>query len=102
MTPTCAWLAPLRQAIAAIEADRPEFAGRLPAALLVLATHGFAPCVFTAGWWVGPAADGHTDLVVRLPGYDVCSCAGHRRRGCCPHVVAVALWERLPDASSSR
>ena len=98
ITTTPPALAPLRAVVADLQAERPEWAGRLPAALMLLATHDFAPCAYTTGWWVGPAADGHTDLVVRLAGYDVCSCSGHRRRGCCPHVVAVALWERLQEA----
>jgi hypothetical protein len=105
-------LAPLRQAVAAVEAERPELATRIPAALLVLATHTLTPCAYTTGWWVGADGSGkfpepsggtdHADLVIHLEGYDCCSCSGYRRRGRCPHIVALALWERLQDAPYAR
>jgi hypothetical protein len=92
-------LALLRQAVADLQAARPEVATIVPAALELLATRRFWPSTRPVGWWIAGRAADQDYIVVRVDGMDLCGCKQFvPRGGYCRHVVALELYRRLQDA----
>jgi hypothetical protein len=96
-------LVPLRQAMAAIEAEQPVPATLWPWALELVLTRQIWPCAHLEGYWLQGDSPHGDYILVRLGDGYLCGCKAHRRRGgLCAHSLAVALHERLRDAPSSR
>jgi hypothetical protein len=96
-------LAPLRAIVAALQAEQPATATLWPWALELVLTRQIWACTHLDGWWLEGDGTGFDYVLVRIEGGYLCGCKAHRRRqGLCAHALAVALWERLRDAPSSR
>jgi hypothetical protein len=99
-TTTLPALAPLRQAMAAIQAEQSVPATLWGWALELVLTRRIWPSVHVAGHWLeGDGTAGFDYLIVRLGDRDVCGCKAFRRRGgVCMHTLALELYRRLQDA----